>query len=118
MKKTTLEQLIRDCRITRIGKGYIDLICPTDMIEPFLRGCTALGLSVTGFTWWCHANESHPPCGMGGPRDCCGDGWYSEIAMEALHTEPDNDRYLRYLCNEWPHSPAYRACFVPGFCLE
>ncbi|MBQ3122716.1 MAG: hypothetical protein IJP24_05180 [Firmicutes bacterium] len=77
-----------------------------------------LHIDITGFTWWCHVTEGHEPCGMGGPRDRYGDGWYSEIEMFAFTTLDSNDAYRRYFTMEYPNSKDYKPCRVPAFSLE
>lgn len=62
--------------------------------------------------------EGHKPCGMGGPKDKYGNGWYSEIEMGKVNTFSSNETLKRYLCEEWKNSQEYRPCFVPAFWLS
>lgn len=113
-----LEMIIEQLHITRVGTGYFELICPKNSIIEFIDEMDRLHISITGFTWWCHVTEGHEPCGMGGPRDKFGDGWYSEIKMFAFTSLSCNQAYRRFFMTEYPNSFDYKPCFVPAFCLE
>ncbi len=105
-------------KIQPVGDGLIDLICPWESVEEFIRQCDREGLAVTGFTWWCHVTGDHRPCGMGGPRSEHFDGWFSELAMDEPISFENNSEYLHYLKDVWPGEREYRPCLWPGFWLE
>ncbi len=105
-------------KIQPVGNGLIDLICPWESVEPFVRQCDGAGLTVTGFTWWCHVTGNHRPCGMGGPRSVYFDGWFSELPMDDPVCFDNNAEVLHYLKDVWPRESGYRPCLWPGFWLE
>ena len=113
-----LEDIIKRLRMVRVGTGFFEMICPKNSIVEFIDEMNRLHIDITGFTWWCHVTEGHEPCGMGGPRDRYGDGWYSEIEMFAFTTLDSNDAYRRYFTMEYPNSKDYKPCRVPAFSLE
>ena len=55
---------------------------------------------------------------MGGPKSEYFDGWFSEIPMDEIIALKDNEAYRTFLSNEWPKTPEYRACYIPGFWLS
>ena len=105
-------------KIQPVGNGLTDMICAPEDIDAFIDLCSAFGLSIRGFTWWCHVTQGHEPCGMGGPRSKYYDGWFSEIPMDTIVRLAGNEAYRAYFKHTWPADPAYRACFWPGFWLE
>lgn len=105
-------------KIQQVGNGWIDLICPWEMIEKFLDFCNIQGIKVKGFTWWCHVTDDHEPCGMGGPISQYFDGWFSEIQMDEPCTFETNEGYRVFLLDEWKNSAEYRECYWPAFWLE
>lgn len=113
-----LESIIKRLRMIRVGSGFLELICPQDSIAEFINEMDNLGVNITGFSWWCHVTEGHEPCGMGGPCDEYGDGWYSEIEMFAFTTLTSNDSYRHYFTTEYPNSKDFKPCRVPAFSLE
>lgn len=113
-----LEDIINRLHMIRVGTGYFEMICPQDSIVAFLDEMDRLDIDITGFSWWCHVTKGHEPCGMGGPRDTYGDGWYSEIEMFAFTSLDNNDAYRRYFTIEYPNSKDYKPCHVPAFSLE
>lgn len=100
------------------GAGYVDLICSKSNIGVFVDEMDALGVRIVGFTWWCHVNKNHKPCGMGGPKNKYGEGWYSEIAMEKLQNFESNEKVKAFFIEENMKSASYKECYVPGFWLE
>lgn len=117
-KKEKLDKLIKECKITPVGNGYIDLICPKKYIEKFIKGLSKLEIGIIGFTWWCNVTKVHKPCGMGGPKNKYGNNWYSEIQMGKVITFKNNEEFLNYLIAEWKNSSDYKECYVPGFWLK
>lgn len=117
-KKEKLDKLIKECGITPVGNGYIDLICPKKYIEKFINGLSKLEIKIIGFTWWCDVTKGHNPCGMGGPKNKYGNNWYSEIQMEKIITFKNNKDFLNYLIVKWKNSSDYKECYVPGFWLK
>ena len=95
----------------------IDCICPTESIEGFIDAIDALGVKIDGFTWWCFSSKDHPPCGMGGPMNEYGEGYFSEMQDEMVRLQ-GNESYKHYLLNEFPNSDNYRKCLFPGFWLS
>ncbi len=104
--------------ITIVGSGYIDWICPKDNISGFIDEMERIGVKITGFTWWCHVCDGHKPCGLGGPLDEYGNGWYSEICFGDVHEFSNHSALRRYLFEEYPASAEYKACYVPAFWLD
>lgn len=49
-------------KIQPVGNGHIDLICPWESVETFIRRCDGEGLNGTGFTCRCHVTGDHRPC--------------------------------------------------------
>ena len=104
--------------VQAVGDGYIDCICPRESIEGFIMELNKLEVQIDGFTWWCFSNSEHHPCGMGGPRNKYGEGFYSELATCGLFDLQDNDSYKHYLLDVFPSSSEYKECLVPGFWLN
>ncbi|MBQ8171964.1 MAG: hypothetical protein IJZ95_08255 [Oscillospiraceae bacterium] len=115
MKTTELHSLAQRLHITIVGNGYIDWICPKENIAEFIDEAERLCIRITGLTWWCHVHDGHKPCGMGGPPDEYGDGWYSEMCFGDVHEFPDHDALKKYLFDDFPKSTVYRECLVPAF---
>ena len=113
-----LEDIIKRHQMIRVGKGFFELICPQNSIVAFIDDMEKLHIEITGFSWWCHVTEGHEPCGMGGPRDIYGSGWYSEIEMFAFTSLDGNAAYRHYFTQEYPKSKDYKSCRVPAFSLE
>lgn len=117
-KTAKLDRLFQDLHVQPVGNGYIDCICPMDHVPDFIRSISDLGIRITKFTWWCYVSEGHEPCGMGGPINKFGPGWYSEIEMGHTFQFPSNSAMLDYLTNIWPKEPDYHPCYVPAFWLD
>lgn len=113
-----LEAIIKRLHMHCVGMGFLEIICPQNSIVEFIDEMDKLHIDITGFSWWCHVTEGHEPCGMGGPRDRYGDGWYSEIEMGDFTSLDSNDAYRRYFTIEYPDSKDYKPCRVPAFSLE
>ena len=113
-----LERIIERLHMIRVGSGYFEIICPKTSITAFIDEMDKLHIDIAGFSWWCHVTEGHEPCGMGGPHNIYGDGWYSEIEMSDFTTMRSNDEYRRYFTIEYPHSEEYLPCRVPAFSIE
>lgn len=114
-RKKELDAVMERLHITPVGSGYLELICPKDSIMDFIDEMDRLGLAITGFSWWCHVTQGHEPCGMGGPKDRFGDGWYSEIQMGAFTPLDCNEAYREFFMTEYRN---YKPCLVPAFSLE
>ena len=110
-----LETIIERLHMTRVGTGYFELICPKKAIVEFIDEMERLQIDITGFTWWCHVTEEHEPCGMGGPRDKFGDGWYSEIKMFAFTSFDCNQAYRQFFTTAYLNC---KPCLLPAFSLE
>ena len=117
-KTSELYAIARQLHITVVGNGYIDWICPKENAELFINEMERLGVRITGFTWWCHVCDGHEPCGLGGPCDEYGNGWYSEICFGDVHEFSCHAQLRRYLFEEFSASEGYRSCFVPAFWLD
>ena len=117
-KKEELDKLIERCRITPIGNGYIDLICPKEYIKEFIEGLSKLEISIMGFCWWCNVTGKHKPCGMGGPKNKYNDNWYSEVQTGEIITFKSYEEFLNYLTIEWKNEIGYKECYVPGFWIN
>ena len=113
-----LEEIFERLHMIRVGRGFLEIICPKNSIKEFIDEMDKLRINITGFSWWCHVTENHEPCGMGGPRDRYGDGWYSEIEMFAFTTLKNNNAYRHFFTIEYPNSTDYKPCRVPTFSLE
>lgn len=113
-----VDKVIKRLHIQPVGNGYIDMICPKENIAAFVNEMDALGVRIYGFTWWCHVTDDHKPCGLGGPHDKYGDGWYSEISVlgDVVAVE-SNDDVRRFFLETYPESKEYKPCRVPGFWL-
>ena len=105
-------------KIQPVGNGMTDLICPFESIEAFVKECDEHNIFIEGFTWWCHVNDDHKPCGMGGPQSKYFDGWFSEIPMKDLVHFNSNDEYINYLKNVWPTKKEYHKCYWPAFWIR
>ena len=116
--KAELEEIFKRLCIIPVGSGFLELICPKDSISEFIDEMDRLNIKITGFSWWCHVTEGHRPCGMGGPENEYGDGWYSEIEMGAFTKLSNNDAYRRFFASEYPNSKDYKPCRVPAFSFE
>lgn len=118
MTRAEFDALLKEYRVQPVGDGYIDCICPWDTVAGFMDRMTELEVRLTEFTWWCHVTEGHKPCGMGGPVDRYGDGWYSEMEMGRTYEFPSNGGMKRFLLEVWPERRGERTCFVPAFWLR
>lgn len=118
INKSILNKILNDLHIQSVGSGFIDLICPKQSIEKFIDEMNKLHIKIIGITWWCHVTEGHEPCGMGGPKNKFGSGWYSEIPLVDLTRFDSNEQLRKYLLEEYPVSEEYKECFVPAFWLE
>lgn len=113
--RAEIEAIIKRLRMTRTGSGYSELICPKDAILEFIDEMDRLEISITGFSWWCHVMEGHEPCGLGGPYDDYGDGWYSELVMDTFTSFDSNEAYRTYFTTEYLNCDP---CLVPAFSLS
>lgn len=113
-----LDKILKELCIQKIGSGYIDLICPTESVNEFINKMNDLNIRITGFTWWCHASDTHEACGMGGPKCTYTHGYYSEIQMGNVIEFDSNEEIRTFLLNEYPKSREYKPCYVPGFWLD
>lgn len=103
--------------IQSVGCGYFDCICPMENAVEFIDTMTKAGIRITDLTWWCHVTNGHEPCGMGGPQNKFGTGWYSEICMDDTIAFSSNDEVKDFLTNTWLKSDSYQPCFTPAFRL-
>ncbi len=94
------------------------MICPVQNIGEFIDRMDELGIAIKGFTWWCHVHGYYQPCGLGGPRNRYGDGWFSEIPMNKIICFESNEELKHYLLVNYPDSHEYKECYVPAFWLE
>ena len=117
-RKEQLDTLINECKITAVGRGYTDLICPTEYIEKFIKGLLSLRIKIIYWGWWCKVTEGHIPCGMGGPKDRHGNNWWYSELMEDVEGLKTNEEILIFLLNDWKNDKNYKACYVPTFYLE
>ena len=116
--ESDLEIIFEELDIQSVGNGYIDLICPKENIGSFIDNMNSLGIKITGFTWWCHATNSHRACGMGGPKEKFGNGYYSEIYMESVIKFNSNEEFRKFLLEEYPNSDEYKPCYTPAFWID
>lgn len=112
-----LDKIIEECRITAAGNGYTDLICPKENIKQFVIAVTGLDIKIIGFTLWCYVTENHKPCGMGGPKNKFGNGYYSEMQTDIIELK-NNKEVFDFLLYEWEKQENYKECLVPGFWLK
>ncbi len=113
-----LDETLEYYHIQPVGKGYIDCICPRESIDGFITRLSLLGIKIEGFTWWCFSDSKHPPCGMGGPKNKYGEGYFSEMQMQGVFDLESNEEYHNYLVNIFPYSKEYKDCLVPAFWLK
>ncbi len=66
-------------------------------VNDFIDAMSEMGVRITGVSWWCWVNGEHTPCGMGGPKNKYGDGWYSEIEMGKTYDFQTNNDIKEYL---------------------
>ena len=92
--KAAVDTIMEELHIQCVGNGYVDMICPTQNIGEFIDYMEELGITIKGFTWWCHVRDGHQPCGLGGPRNQYGDGWFSEIPMNKVICFESNEIIL------------------------
>lgn len=118
MKSKRLKKVMNELHVQPVGKGYIDMICPKENIEKFIDEMNRMHIKIIGFTWWCYVTENHTPCGMGGPKNRFGSGWYSEISFGDLIRVNSNEQLRQYLLEVYPSSEAYKPCYTPAFWLE
>lgn len=116
--KRKIDDAIIQYHIQPVGCGYIDCICSIENVEGFIDCMIRLGVQITMFSWWCHVTENHKPCGMGGPVDSYGDGWYSEIEMGKTYEFSSNQQMRDYLLFTWKSEKLYKPCYVPAFFLN
>ena len=116
--KEELEEVIERLSIIRVGRDFSTLICPWNAVVAFIDEMEKMQFHITGFEWWCHVAQGHEPCGLGGPRDRCGNGWYSELPIDTFLMLESNAAYRHFFTVEVPNSKDYKPCFVPAFCLE
>ena len=93
-----------------MGNGLIDMICPPDRVDAFIDLCGSAGISIRGFTWWCHVTNGHPPCGMGGPRSEYRDGWSSEIPTAGIIRLAGNGACRDFFSRAWPADKGHHGC--------
>ena len=113
-----LNEIFDEFHVQSVGNGYIDCICPKESIEGFISELDKLNIKIEGFTWWCFSNENHPPCGMGGPKNKYGEGFYSEMGNSGLIKFQSNEEYKHYLLENFQKSNDYKDCLRPGFWLK
>ncbi len=116
--KTVVDRIMEKLQIQPVGNGYTDMICPVQNIGEFIDCMEELGITIIGFTWWCHVHGHHQPCGLGGPRNRYGDGWFSEIPMDKVICFESNEKLKQYLLVDYPGSHEYKECYVPAFWLD
>ena len=113
-----LPRIMDELHIQAVGNGYTDLICPRENVGKFIDEMDKLHIKIIGITWWCHVTEGHEPCGMGGPKNKFGPGWYSEISLTDLIRFESHEELRRYLLEKYPTSKEYKECHIPAFWLE
>ena len=116
--KAAVDTIMEKLHIQCVGNGYVDMICPTQNIGEFIDYMEELGITIKGFTWWCHVCDGHQLCGLGGPRNQYGDGWFSEIPMNKVICFESNEKLKHYLLVDYPNSHEYKECYVPAFWLD
>jgi hypothetical protein len=118
LDKDTIDSVIMKLHIQPVGNGYIDMICPIENIGEFIDSMEQLGVKIKGFTWWCHVCGCHQPCGLGGPKNKYGDGWFSEIPMGEIICFESNEKLKQFLLEDYPKSKEFRKCYMPAFWLD
>lgn len=116
--KAEIDNILECLQVQPVGSGYIDCICPIQNVAAFIDSISRLNIRITEFTWWCFVSNDHKPCGMGGPKNEYGTGWYSEICMGKTYDFPSNEALKQYLICEWPKSTDYKPCYTPAFWLD
>ena len=110
------QEMFSKLKVTRVGD---ECICPIENAAEFIDGMSEKNIKIPCFSWWCYVSEGHKPCGMGGPRNVHGEGWYSEIcADDAIFEFENNEEMKKFLLQEWSKSPNYRGCFTPAFLIN
>ncbi|WP_410497044.1 hypothetical protein QTL86_09245 [Cellulosilyticum sp. ST5] len=118
IQKNKLDDILLKYHVQPVGRGYIECICPMEKAILFINAISEINIEITDLSWWCFVSEGHKPCGMGGPANRYGDGWFSEIEMGNTIGFSSNEEIKDFLINEWQRSKEYRSCFVPAFCLK
>lgn len=115
MKLINLSKLKDICerlKIVSVG-GFSELICPIENANLFITEMDKMNIQIKEFSWWCHVTDNHKPCGMGGPKNEFGEGWFSET-MESISFKSNED-YHNFFLHEWRKSSEYKPCYQPGF---
>ena len=115
MEKHDLDNLIAQCKVQPVGRGYIDCIVSRENVFQFINGLS--DMKVYGLSWWCHckAQNSSCPHGMGGPSSEYYDGWFSEVQLPLVEFE-SNEQVIAYL--KEPSDSNIPDCFVPALWLD
>lgn len=108
-----LKVIFERLKIQPVGSGLNDLICPIENADLFITEMDKMNIQIKGFSWWCHATDNHKSCGMGGPKNEFGEGWFSET-METISFKSNED-YHNFFLHEWKKSKEYKPCYQPGF---
>lgn len=108
-----LNTIFEKLKIQPVGKGFVDLICPIENADLFITEMDKMGIQIKGFSWWCYVTGNHKPCGMGGPKNEFGEGWFSET-MDDIYFD-SNEKYRDFFLNKWKKSIEYKPCYQPGF---
>lgn len=116
IKSKAIKKVIDNLHIQVVGSGSAELICPKENVEKFIDEMDRLHIRIKGITWWCYVTDGHEPCGMGGPKNRFGSGWYSEILMDLLRFD-SNQQLRKYMLEIYPSSEEYKACYTPAFWL-
>jgi hypothetical protein len=116
-QKEHLDKVMEDLQVQPVGSGYIDCICPSRNIGMFIDSLNKLDIKISELTWWCFVDDAHEACGLGGPPNRFGTGWYSEMPFQETLKFSDNEKVRNFLLSEWPKSRDYQACYTPGFWL-
>lgn len=108
-----LKVIFERLKIQTVGSGLTDLICPIENADLFITEMDKMDIQIKGFSWWCYVIDNHRPCGMGGPKNEFGEGWFSET-MESIYFNSNED-YHNFFLHEWRKSDEYKPCYQPGF---
>lgn len=141
-KQLEIEKILERYKTEPVGSGYIDIITPIENVEKLINEFTNINVAIECVTWWCYCSDQNKiqygcPHGMGGPKSCYFDEWYSEMGFDfetfeicldeikSLHYDEGSPKNIQAInekvkdyVNDSSKARGYSQCLTPAFWLS